>query len=213
VDGACALEHLLLAKRPGQKVALTVQRGAGSLETSLQLVDALTFQEKACAAGRAAGCFELGRLYAEGRGPLANPQHANRYFDQACQAGSADGCAALGGRYLVGAGGTGGTSDAAGNARIRALLRRACDGGSAAGCAHLAFVYATGRGVPKDDDQAFRLYQAACEGGDGEGCYNVGLHYEKARGTVENSSLALLAYGRACDLGAAFGCTNLAFLH
>jgi uncharacterized protein len=207
VDGACTFDHLLLARRPGQTVALTVRRGGEILEKSVQLVGALAFGEKACAAGRAAGCFELGLLYVRGRGVPADPARANQLFQQACDAGSAAACAELGGRYLHGYGG------AAYDARIVTLLRRACDGGSASGCAHLAFLYATGRGVVQDDERALRLYQAACDGGDAAGCYNVGLHFEKARGTSENSSLALLAYGRACDQGYALACTNLAFLH
>src|SRR6185295_11871733 len=130
VDSSCTLDRLLLAKRPGQEVRLTVRRGWEILEKSVELADAVSFHEEACAAGRAEGCFQLGLLHVRGRGVPADPEQANRLFDQACQAGSAAGCAELGGRYLNGYGG------AVDNSRIHELVRRACEGGNAAGCAH-----------------------------------------------------------------------------
>src|SRR4051812_46767360 len=208
VDSSCALERLLLARSPGQEVKLTVRRGPEILEKPVKLAGALALYEKACNAGPASGCYELGILYVKGQGVTADPPHANQLFEQACHGGSAAACAELGGRYIQKLGG------AASDARILDLVRQACDGHNAAGCAHLAFLYATGRGVPRDDGRALSLYQDACDGGDAPGCYNVGLHFEKARGTLlENTSRALISYRRSCDLGYALGCTNLAFLY
>src|SRR5262249_35958283 len=85
VDGACPLDRLLLARRPGQEVRLAVRRGREILERPVKLAAAVAFQEKACAAGRATACFELGRLYVRGKGVPADPQRANKLFDQACQ--------------------------------------------------------------------------------------------------------------------------------
>src|SRR5947199_571724 len=200
VDGSCTLERLLLGKRAGQEVPVTVRRGREVPAKPLKLAGALALHGRACQAGRAAGCFRLGVLYVRGQGVTADPKRANQLFDEACRGGSAAACAELGGRYLEGHGGT------AGDARIQELVRRACNVGSAAGCAHLAFLYASGRGIPKDDGRALSLYQQACEWGDAAGCYNVGLHFEKARGSLEHRSLALIHYGRAGDPGEALRC-------
>src|SRR4051794_35688503 len=116
VDGSCTLERLLLVKRPGQEVRVAVRRGRDILERSVKLAGALALHGKACQAGRAAGCFRLGPLYAGGEAVTADRNPANELFDEPCGGGGATACAELGGRYLAGLGGT------ADDARIHDLV-------------------------------------------------------------------------------------------
>jgi TPR repeat protein len=48
--------------------------------------------ERACSAGNALGCSNLGALYARGRGVQRNVVQAQRLFLLACENGSAAGC-------------------------------------------------------------------------------------------------------------------------
>src|SRR5947199_9422634 len=84
VDSSCALESLLLARKPGQEVKLTVRRGPEVLEKPVELAGALPLYKKACDPGQAAGCYELGVLYVKVRGGTADPIRANRRLEQAC---------------------------------------------------------------------------------------------------------------------------------
>ena len=203
VDGPCGLESKLRARKPGEKVKLTIRRGPESFEKTVELASALDLDGPSCDLGRAAACRRLGILYATGAGVPVDPQRAADLYQRACNRGNADACADLGIVHL----------QSTSLARARDLFEKACDGGSAAGCAHLAYVYATGQGVPQDDVRALALYGEACDAGDAAGCYNVGLHYEKGRGTAPNPGAALTLYGVACDLGSYLGCTNQGFLY
>ena len=56
------------------------------------LAKAAEMYERACSAGNALGCSNLGALYARGRGVERNVEQAQRLFLLACDNGSAAGC-------------------------------------------------------------------------------------------------------------------------
>ena len=144
VDGACALERLLLARSPGQEVTLAVRRGPEILEKPVKLAGALAAPREGLRGRPGRGVLPARPPLRSGTGRDGRPgarQPALRPGLPARQRRRAAPSSAAGIS----------TASAAppATARILDLVRRACDGGSAAGCAHLAFLYATGRGVPQ----------------------------------------------------------------
>src|SRR3954469_15477804 len=53
VDSSCTLERLLLGRRAGQEVTVSVRRGGEVLEKPVKLAGALTLHGQACQAGQA----------------------------------------------------------------------------------------------------------------------------------------------------------------
>jgi TPR repeat protein len=68
---------------------------------------ALTALETGCAGDDPEACRNLGVIYAEGKGVVADPARAAGYYRQACDRGNAAGCNNLGLVTMTGAGGRG----------------------------------------------------------------------------------------------------------
>lgn len=162
---------------------------------------------RACDAGTAGACTDLGVLYAEGKGVTQDLPRARSLYQRACDGGNSPGCTNLGNMYNNG---SGGPQDAV---RARSLYQRGCDGGNAVGCNNLGFMYEHAMGGPVDLGQARVLYQRGCDGGDLVSCSNLGLLYAFGRGVTTDYARARALYQRACDGGAARGCTNLGVLY
>ena len=162
---------------------------------------------RACDAGTAAACTELGVLYAEGKVVTQDLTRARSLYQRACDGGNAPGCTNLGNMYNNG---SGGPQDAV---RARSLYQRACDNGNAVGCNNLGYMVEHAMGGPVDMGQARALYQRGCDGGDLVSCSNLGLLYAFGRGVTTDYVRARTLYQRACDGGAARGCTNLGVLY
>lgn len=129
--------------------------------------DALLSLERACTAGDAVSCNDLGVSRLRGYGGPADVHAAVRAFERSCAAGSPDGCGNLGALYESG---TGVVTD---TARATSLYADACALGGALACSNLGAIYARGRGVDPDLGEARRLFAYACEAGSAAGCYNL----------------------------------------
>jgi hypothetical protein len=92
---------------------------------------AITLYSKACNAGIADGCWNLGRLYLNGNGVAEDYSQALTLYTRACVAGSADGCSSIG---LVYQKGYGVQKD---KAKAREFYRKGCSMGSQRGCDQL----------------------------------------------------------------------------
>ena len=66
--------------------------------------EAVTLYSKACDAGSADGCGNLGSMYLNGWGVTEDDSQALMLFSRACDTGSADGCSSIGNVYLKGYG-------------------------------------------------------------------------------------------------------------
>lgn len=84
--------------------------------------------QRACDAGYAKGCVDLGVLYEGGDGVAQDWNRAAMTFQRACDRGAPAGCNDLGNLYAEG---HGVDPDPA---RARSLFQKACDGGVDAGC-------------------------------------------------------------------------------
>ncbi len=92
-------------------------------------------KQKACEAGDAKACLDLGDMYAQGQGVEKSPSKAFDLFKNACDGGDAYGCNNLGWMYQKGEGVEKSLSKAA------ELYKKACDGGMALSCSSLADPY------------------------------------------------------------------------
>jgi TPR repeat protein len=200
------------AAAPAAPVAAAAAPPAGALAAPVAAVAATALSHadstaRACDAGTAAACTDLGVLYAEGKAVTQDLTRARSLYQRACDGGNAPGCTNLGNMYNNG---SGGPQDAV---RARSLYQRGCDSGNAVGCNNLGFMYEHALGGPVDLGQARALYQRACDGGDLVACSNLGLLYAFGRGVTTDYARARALYQRACDGGAARGCTNLGVLY
>jgi TPR repeat protein len=63
----------------------------------------------------------------------------------------------------------------------------------------LGLLYATGRGLPQDDDQAFKWFLRSAEQGVAKAEFLVGLMYAQGRGVTQDEGEAVAWYRRAAD--------------
>jgi TPR repeat protein len=142
--------------------------------------------EKACDAGDAAGCSNLGFMHSTGQGAAQDKAKAARLFQIACGRGFAMGCTNLALMYEKGDGVaqdlaqavalyqracTNGLAAGCDAVKLAAqLFRDGCDAGTALRCANLGDLYARGLGVEANKGEAVRLYQGACQKGIARAC-------------------------------------------
>jgi hypothetical protein len=158
---------------------------------------------KACDAGSAVSCVNLGYMYENGQGVTRDDSHAAALYSKGCDAGNALGCVNLGIMYEIGKG------VAKDNSHAAALFSKGCDAGNARGCTNLGYMYENSQGVAKDDSRAATLYSEGCDAGNALGCVNLGYMYEKGKGVAKDDSHAVALYSEGCDAGNARGCSNL----
>ncbi len=149
--------------------------------------------KKACDAGDAKKCYELGLMFYEGQKIEKNRKEAARLFRKACDANSAKGCNALG--YMLGHG-NGVKKD---KVKAYKFTSKACDGGDAEGCFNLGLMYDEGRGVKQDDFKAKEFFGKACDGGDAEGCKHYSIlskRKKENRSKTKAPKLILRVWGK-----------------
>jgi tetratricopeptide (TPR) repeat protein len=94
-----------------------------------------------------------------------------------------------------------------------ATLQGDCERGSAKACSSLAKAYATGKGVPKDEAIAVRLYEQACQGKDLLGCTILGSMVVSGQGVPASIERATTIWRHACDAGEPNACTMLGAMY
>jgi TPR repeat protein len=100
-----------------------------------------------------------------------------------------------------------------------AFYRRACDSSYYPGCNNLAWLYLGGRGVPRDQPRAMRLFhyafeaaKTACTMGDTSGCMMAGEFLYEGRGVEKDDAAAVVLLDRACAGGERRGCAMATLL-
>jgi hypothetical protein len=137
----------------------------------------------AAEAGQAEAQFDLGVLYAQGRGVQRDLTEATRWYRKAAEQGNAEAEFALGQMYSLGWGVPRDEADA-----LR-WLEMANDPDSTGPPTDWALV--EGYGVAKDDKEAAHWYQLAAEKGHAEAQYNLGRLYATAKGVPRDEEQAL----------------------
>ena len=110
--------------------------------------------------GNAEAQNDIGLLYLEGKGVMANLDEAVRYFQLAAAAGSALGQNNLGGLYRDGRG------VSRDYPRAARWFAASASQGNSAGMYNLGLLYELGQGVPADPVHAAMWYALAAEAGD-----------------------------------------------
>jgi len=168
-------------------------------------VDARPLLDRACDAGNAEACNDLGEIYDTGYGVVQDHTRAAALFLKACNAGNVNSCLSLGVCY---GNGNGVEQD---YSRAREFFSLSCDKGNSLGCAYLGDIYQNGRGVAQDYQRAVMLYTKSCESGleYGYGCAALGVMYQNGYGVRKDSEKSKQLYGKACRLGSENGCNLL----
>jgi hypothetical protein len=199
-------EPTAAASAPQFRAGASAVDGAALFREGKQAADAgqdpkaVALYHRACDAGNASGCSNLGIMYQKGRGVAQDFGQALALYQRACDSGTASGCTNLG---LMYANGDGVAQDAG---RAVALYQRACDAGSAVGCTYLGFMHKSGRGVAQDDGRAVALFQRACDARASLGCAYLGEMYQRGRGVATDSARADALKKQACQLGRKESC-------
>ncbi len=161
-----------------------------------------------CDEGHVPSCFQLGRVYAEGRDGVApDRERALALFERACAGWDRRGCRELG---LVYRAGVWRPRDLE---RALALLKLACEGQEGQACTALAEMYEEGWGVAADVQRATLLYQQGCAGFDAEGCARAGTILARGAGVERDVARALPLLEQGCRRGIALACRTLAEGH
>jgi TPR repeat protein len=193
----------------------------------VDLTRALDLYRKACDAGNAAGCNNLGAMYDRGEGTLRDDAQAFELYRKACAQGEANACSNQGYLHEKGRG----TKQDYGAAV--ALYKKGCDDGNAIACKNLGVMYEYGRGFTgADSAMAATYYQKGCEGSardacaylsssvesmrkdcDKGDCTNYGYIHASGIGVPKSQERAAEFYKKACDAKRPVGCSNLGILY
>lgn len=73
----------------------------------------------------------------------------------------------------------------------------------------LGLQYQEGKGRPRDDGRALKLFVEGCEKGNGVSCYEAGRMTGMGRGVPADVEKAKQYAKRACELGDGRGCSTL----
>jgi len=88
-----------------------------------------------------------------------------------------------------------------------------CALGNAVSCDTLGVIQFLGKGAPKDQSAAWRLFEKACEMGSSNACLNSARLAFNGWGGPKDQALALKRYMGACRAGSAAGCFEAAVMH
>ena len=170
-------------------------------------VECTNRDQAAAEQGNAKAQFNLGLMYATGRGVPQDDAEAVRWFRLAADQGDASAQFNLGVMYRDGEGVPPDEAEA-----VR-WFRLAADQGNALGQSNLGVMYAEGRGVPQDEAEAARWNRLAADQGDVLGQSNLGSMYATGRGVPQDDAEAVRWSRLAADQGNALGHYNLGVIY
>ncbi|MGM0553267.1 MAG: phospholipase D-like domain-containing protein [Pseudomonadota bacterium] len=169
-------------------------------------LEALEWYRRAAEQGDAGGQFNLGVIYATGRGVPQDDREAVEWYRRAAEQGHADGQFNLGFMYQHGRGAPQDDREAVD------WYRRAAEQGHAGGQVNLGSMYRDGTGVSQDDREAVEWYRRAAEQGHADGQFNLGFMYQDGSGLPQDDREAVEWYRRAAEQGHADGQFNLGLM-
>ncbi len=154
-----------------------------------------------------AACYQLGRMYEQGKSVPRQLTVAEELFKKSCSGGDISGCFGLAKLY------ENGRSEGGGPAEAAAIYERACNVGNADACTRLGKLYLRGKGVGKDPTLGVGFITKACDGKEMDACDVLGQLYEAGNGVEPNLTKAASLYSDACNAGQGVGCYHLGKLH
>jgi TPR repeat protein len=185
--------------------AYATGQGAGQND-----IEAVRWFRLAAEQGHEQGLFNLGLMYAEGKGGLArNDAEAVRLWKLAAAQGFTSAQQSLGAMHMTGRGGL-----ARDDVEAARLFGLAADQGNALAQTMLAFLMSRGGGgLAKNEQEAARLYGLAAVQGQAVAQANLGNMYAEGRGgLVKNDAEALRLYRLSAAQGNHGGQAGLAIM-
>jgi uncharacterized protein len=147
---------------------------SGDYATAVRLLGPLAEQ------GDATAQYNLGVIYAFGRGVPQNFPLAATWYSKSADQGLPDAQYNLGFMYEKGLGVPQDYTEAA------KLYRLAADQGTAVAQSNLGLMYQSGRGVPRSYPEAVMWFRRAADQGDAEVQSNLGVMYSEGQGLPQN---------------------------
>jgi TPR repeat protein len=157
--------------------------------------------------GDAIAQFNLGLMYANGRGVPTDDRQAVAWYRKAAEKGIAKAQFNLGVMYDEG---RGLPKD---EQLALSWYRKAAEKGYADAQTMLGLMYANGLHVPKDEQQAVVWYRNAAEQGDAIAQFNLGLMHEDGDGVPKDEQQAVAWYRKAAEQGHAEAQFNLGLMY
>ncbi|WP_304523539.1 tetratricopeptide repeat protein [Cyanobium sp. Copco_Reservoir_LC18] len=157
--------------------------------------------------GDAIAQFNLGVMYANGRGLEQDYAEAVKWYRKAADQGDPDAQFNLG---LMYANGQGVAQDDAESAK---WLRKAAQQGYARAQFNLGVIYANGKGVDQDNAEAVLWYRKAAELGHAMAQINLAGMYLEGRGLAQDAAEAVTWYRKAAEQGDADAQYNLGMIN
>lgn len=151
--------------------------------------------------GDARALYNLGTLYAEGRGVNLSLTQAQDYWDRAAEAGNVRAMHNLALAHITTASAL--DEDEASTEYNEALhwLEQAAADGFANSQYTLGKMYQYGLEVPQSDERAAEYYQAAADQGFANAQYNLGKAYRDGAGVERNDELSIYYFAQAAENG------------
>ena len=151
--------------------------------------------EDVYAKGEARAQYDLGLMYANGKGVPKDASEAVKWYRKAAVQGYVSAQNTLGWRYLKGEGVLQDASEA------EKWYQRAAAQGNASAQYNLGWMYENGQGVLQDDLKAIKWYRKAAEQEYVRAQTNLGDMYRKGKGVPQDDSEAIKWYLRAAKQG------------
>ena len=139
--------------------------------------------------------YNLGTMYAEGKGVLSDDNLAAAWWRKAAEQGYASAQFNLGNVY------GNGERVPKDEQQAVAWYRKAAEQGYAKAQFNLGQMYRNGRGVPKDDQQAAVLFREAAEQGEANAQFELGVMYRRGQGVPKDDQQAVAWYRKAAEQG------------
>ena len=130
--------------------------------------------------GDATAMYNLGVMYADGKGVLEDDKEAVKWFRKAADLGDAMAMNSLGVAYVHGEGVIQDDEEAV------KWYRKAAELGNANAMSNLGVMYTQGKGVIEDFKEAFKWFRKAAELGTVNAMAALGLMYDNGDGVIED---------------------------
>jgi TPR repeat protein len=192
------------------QVSTDLQKTLSQADAAYERADyaeAVRWYRLAADQGDAWAQYNLGLMYANGRGVPQNDAEAIRWYRLAADQGYAWAQFNLGNKYAKGQGVPQNDAEAA------RWYRLAADQGYADAQSDLGNMYANGEGVPQNDVEAVRWFRLAADQGNAVAQYNLGIAFGNGRGVPQNYAEAVRWYRLAADQGYASAQSNLGLMY
>lgn len=162
------------------------------------------------AEGDARALYNLGTLYAEGRGVNLSLTQAQDYWDLAAEAGNVRAMHNLALAHITTASALDEDEAAAEYSEALRLLEQAAADGFANSQYTLGKMYQYGLDVPQSDERAAEYFHAAADQGFANAQYNLGKAYRDGAGVERNDELSIYYFMQAAENGHARAQNRLA---